>query len=72
MTYSPNEADLEKPDMAMMKTMAENARRAMGRMDIEPVDIAILASNGADNQPPHTDVEHLEMKFNCAGSGDIY
>jgi hypothetical protein len=63
MTFMPSKTDLDQPPFSALKLMLDDARLAMGRADIEMADVAILASSGAENQPPHTDLPFLDRSL---------
>jgi hypothetical protein len=57
--FTPTSAeDMKTTDMYKERAL-KNAQEAMERTDIEILDFALLATQGADDQTPHTDLTHL-------------
>ena len=59
MIFEPNNEQLARTEMDILETMDSDPKKAMERDDLERISVAILASNGAPNQPPHSDVAHM-------------
>jgi hypothetical protein len=67
MTYMPTTKERTQKPFRALRTMLRDIRFAMNNRNLCALDISILASSGADDQPVHTDLAHTQNEYRRAG-----